>query len=243
MSLVDKFNDVQKKGIIKAFKLGKQANETGKKASRFEREGKDKDTVRTLRQEAERLRAQQRQVQEFNNTMGLGEKILRGYFVYKLASLACRTLVGLCGGYGYNHGGYAIGHAISDGVDKISDKAADKIVENMGEERAQQIEQTLEAFRHISDKAEELGITKPDDPLLTPESEKDIQELADISRDKDNPNQATEYALKCQGLGLDYHEAMVAFNADRDYALDHNLTPDREKESGLEQERDYGIEI
>ena len=71
------------------------------------------------------------------------------------------------------------------------------------------------------------------EPILTDEDKQKIQELADISRDTENEQQAEQYAAKCQELGLDYNDALIAFKEDRTIDLD-KLQKDNEQENEME---------
>lgn len=52
-------------------------------------------------------------------------------------------------------------------------------------------------------------MTKEGEPLLSDDDKERLQELADISRDTQNEQQAEQYAAKCQELGLDYNDALI----------------------------------
>ncbi len=226
MGFMDKLIEAGKKATVKAFKAGEEANNLAKKAAKLDAK-KDKtkeesEQVSELRKEAAKLREQQEQARALNNRMSLGEKILKCYFTYKLASLACHTLVGLAGGYDRS-AGYQMANAVTNGIDNMSEKLADRIKEqaerseNSDQARAQMIEETLESFERMSQEAQEQGLTREGEPLLTDEDKQKIQELADISRDSDNPEQAAQYATKCKELGLDYNEALTAFQQDKTF--------------------------
>lgn len=241
--LKEMFEQKQKAATVKAFTLGEEADALGRKAAKLEQK-KDKtkeesEQVKELRKQAERVRQQQEQAKALSRNMGLGEKILRCYFTYKMASLACHTLVGLAGGYERNE---AIGRAVTSSIDRATDRLTDNIIDrtnseegeerDINERRAQMIEQTLESFQHMSDQAAEQGLTEPDAPLLPEADRARIQELADISRDTENPQQAELYASKAQELGLDYDEALTAFRQDNDAP---EIERDRETERTQER--------
>lgn len=241
MTLLEKLQAAANKGTVKAFQEGEAANDIAKKITKLDKK-KDKtkeeeEQQRELRKEAERLRERQEQARQLTQGMGLGEKILRCYFTYKLASLACHTLVGLAGGYAYQQHSYAMANAVSEGIEKGAEKIADRIEENAEQSqdpdkaRAEMIEQTLESFERMSEQAQEQGLTKEGEPLLTEEDKEKIQELAEISRDSDNPEQAQQYAAKCQELGLDYNEAMTAFQQDKTFdTVQNEVEKDRENQ-------------
>lgn len=243
MSMLDRMKEIGNKATVKAFKLGEEADTLGRKAAKLDKKPdktkQEEAQARELRKEAVRLREQQEQARQLTQGMGLGEKILRCYFAYKMASLFCHTLVGIAGGYAYNQHGNAIGHAITDGIDRAADKMADNIIEqtngegqDINEQRAQMIEQTLESFEHMSQQAQEQGLTAENEPLLTDEDKQKIQELADISRDTENAQQAEQYAAKCQELGLDYNEAMTAFQQDKTFdTVQNEIEKQQEKEA------------
>lgn len=221
MGFMAKLKEAKNKTTVKAFTLGEEADQLGRKAAKLDKKldksKEETNQVRALRKEAEQVRAQQQQAQALNQQMGLGEKILRAYFTYKLASLACRTLVGLTGNY-YNSQNQAVGQAITSGIDRASDKMADAIEkspelegEDVNQHRAAMIEETLNSFQHMSDEAARQGITEESRPLLADEDKTDIQELADASREND----IEQYTAKCQDLGLNATEARAAFEQDR----------------------------
>ena len=85
----------------------------------------------------------------------------------------------------------------------------------------------------MSQQAQEQGLTKEGEPLLSDDDKERLQELADISRDTQNEQQAEQYAAKCQELGLDYNDALIAFKEDRTIDLD-KLQKDNEQENEME---------
>lgn len=242
MSMLDRMKEIGNKATVKAFKLGEEANTLGRKAAKLDKKPdktkQEEAQARELRKEAVRLREQQEQARQITQGVGLGEKILRCYFAYKMASLLCSTIVGLTGNY-YDRD-RAIGHAVASGIDRAADKLADNIVEqtqgegqDINEERAKLIEQTIESFEKMSQQAQEQGLTKEGEPLLSDDDKERLQELADISRDTQNEQQAEQYAAKCQELGLDYNDALSAFKEDRTIDLD-KLQKDNEQENEME---------
>lgn len=242
MSMLDRMKEIGNKATVKAFKLGEEADTLGRKAAKLDKKPdktkQEEAQARELRKEAVRIREQQEQAKQLTQGMGLGEKILRCYFAYKMASLLCSTIVGLTGNY-YDRD-RAIGHAVASGIDRAADKLADNIVEqtqgegqDINEERAKLIEQTIESFEKMSQQAQEQGLTKEGEPLLSDDDKERLQELAAISRDTQNEQQAEQYAAKCQELGLDYNDALVAFKEDRTIDLD-KLQKDNEQENEIE---------
>lgn len=242
MSMLDRMKEIGNKATVKAFKLGEEADTLGRKAAKLDKKPdktkQEEAQARELRKEAVRLREQQEQARQITQGVGLGEKILRCYFAYKMASLLCSTIVGLTGNY-YDRD-RAIGHAVASGIDRAADKLADNIVEqtqgeghDINEERAKLIEQTIESFEKMSQQAQEQGLTKEGEPLLSDDDKERLQELADISRDTQNEQQAEQYAAKCQELGLDYNDALIAFKEDRTIDLD-KLQKDNEQENEME---------
>lgn len=238
MSMLDRMKEIGNKATVKAFKLGEEADTLGRKAAKLDKKPdktkQEEAQARELRKEAVRLREQQEQARQITQGVGLGEKILRCYFAYKMASLLCSTIVGLTGNY-YDRD-RAIGHAVASGIDRAADKLADNIVEqtqgegqDINEERAKLIEQTIESFEKMSQQAQEQGLTKEGELLLSDDDKERLQELADISRDTQNEQQAEQYAAKCQELGLDYNDALVAFKEDRTIDLD-KLQKEKENE-------------
>ena len=75
-------------------------------------------------------------------------------------------------------------------------------------------------------------MTKEGEPLLTDEDKEKIQDLAAISRDTENEQQAEQYAAKCQELGLDYTEALTAFRQDKSLdTVQNDIEKERENEA------------
>ena len=250
MNFFEKIQAQQKALTLKAFKAGEEADTLGRKAGKLDRKPdktkEEEAQTKELRREAERMRAQQAQAKQLGQRMGLGEQILRAYFTYKMASLACHTLVGMtANNHHYYHDNNAVGRAITSGIHDMSNTLADKIVDStpgegqeVNEQRAQMIEQTLESFERMSQEAEAQGLTQEGEPLLTDEDREKIQELADISRDSENAQQAERYATKCQELGLDYNEALKAFEQDKSIdTVENEVTKEvqeKEEENTLE---------
>ena len=252
MSMLDRMKEIGNKATVKAFKLGEEADTLGRKAAKLDKKPnktkEEEGQARELRKEAVRLREQQEQARQLTKGMGLGEKILRCYFAYKMASLFCHTLVGIAGGYAYNQHRDDIGRAVTDGIDRAADKMADNIMEqtngegqDINEERARMIEQTLESFEHMSQQAQEQGLTSVNEPLLTDEDKQKIQELADISRDTENEQQAEQYAAKCQELGLDYNEAKTAFEQDKTFDTVQNEVEKQQEKEAQSMEIEYTV--
>ena len=240
MSMLDRMKEIGNKATVKAFKCGEEADTLDRKAAKLNRNPnktkEEESQVKELRKEAVRMREQQEQARQITQGVGLGEKILRCYFTYKMASLFCYTLAGMMD----NHYDCdrAIGHAITSGIDQSTDKIVDNIIEqsngewqDINEERARMIEQTLESFEHMSQQVKEQGLIQEGEQLLPDEDKERIQELADISRDTENIQQAEQYAAKCQELGLDYNEALIAFQQDKPFdSLRNEIEKSQEKE-------------
>ena len=111
--------------------------------------------------------------------------------------------------------------------------------EPSGEERAQQIEDVKQAFQDISDEAMKQGLT--DEPVFSDEDRAKLDDLATITRDGQNPEQAEQYAAKCQELGLDYDKAREAFAQDKTFDdVSRDVAAD---EKAKAQEAGYEIEM
>lgn len=244
----EKLKQAKNKAIVTDFLAGEEANDKAKAAAKIERK-KDKTKeeeakVRELREEVARLREQQAVAKSMSHKMGLGEKIIRGFFAYKLASLACRTLVGLTGAEAYRNG-VAAGMArtatasIDDAIDKQAEQVTNDIEQgNMNEQRAQMIEDTLQSFERISQEAQEKGFTDENgEQLLTDADRENIQALADASRADD----VEQYVAHCQSLGLDATQAREAYEQDRTFDDVRNLQAEKEKDH--EQEQGYEMEV
>lgn len=253
MSIVDRMRELDKKLKVKAFTAGEEADTLGRKACKLDQKPnktkEEEEKVKELRREAARMREQQAQAKQLSQGMGLGERILRGYFTYKMVSLLCHTLVGMtANNHYYYHDNNAVGRAVTSGIHDMSNQLAEKIVENtpgegqeINEQRAQMIEQTLESFERMSEEAERQGLTQEGEPLLTDEDREKIQELADISRDSENAQQAERYATKCQELGLDYNEALKAFEQDKSLDTVQNEVTKEVQEKEEEHSLEYTV--
>ena len=231
--LFSKMKEVKEKAIVEAFLAGEEANKKFKKAEKIRRMDnktkEDEDRERQLVKEGERARERQRAFDFMHQRSGLGEKILQGYFTYKMASLACSTLIALNNGGGQRRGGVlydlATGREEGEAMKEVSS------VQEKQAARARQIEDSIESFQHMSDEAERLGITEKGNPLLTAEDKQKMHELAELSYD---PSMKPEdYAQRCADLGLDYNDALEAAKADRD-------APDYDRERDMNNGRDRG---
>lgn len=236
---MDKMFALEKSSVVEAFKIGEEANELGKKAANLEKKKdkseKEENEVRQLRKEAAQLREEQQKAQAMSQSTGLGEKILRAYFGYKMAGLACRTLVGMTGGY-YDRD-QMIGHAITTGIDNATDKMTDTVLkeragegQSVNESRAQMIEDSINSFQRMSDQAAEQGLTPEGQSLLSEADRSHLQGLADASR----ANDVNQYVDHCQNLGLDPTEARAAFEQDTTPTLSTEQEKDYSMENGLE---------
>ena len=95
-------------------------------------------------------------------------------------------------------------------------------------------------FQDISDEAMKQGLT--DEPVFSDEDRAKLDDLATITRDGQNPEQAEQYAAKCQELGLDYDKALEAFQSNEtisdvqnDIAIDRDAA-EREASTSYEME-------
>ena len=247
-SLFDMLDNVNRKATVEAFKSGEKADKTAISAAKLnakkDKTKEESERVFALRQEAERFRQQQQNALMMERKTSLGEKILKAYFTYKMAGLACHALIALSGGYGHSFqreiaDGMARG--ITSGIRDTADKLGDKIAEApTNQQRAELIEQTLASLENMSREAEEQGLSDKDHPILTDETREKIQELADISRADAYPEQAEQYASKCQELGLDYNEAKTAFEQDRTF---DDLSREKLHEEEQAVERDASAEL
>lgn len=244
LSTIKKIKD---ESAMQGFLAGEEANKKGRRAEKIRRmENKTPDDAELelkLRKEAERARERQKAFEFLNRRSGLGEKILQGYFTYKMASLACRTLVALSGAeaglYGMRGSRGGLGYDLYDAVSGKSEGEAMQQISSVQEAqaaRARQIEDSIEAFQRISDDAERLGITEKGHPLLSADDKEKMHDLANLSYDKSCTPE--EYATRCANLGLDYQGALEAAKSDRD------LSPvdlDRDRNNGREMS-DPGLE-
>ena len=213
--LTEKFTKVQEESLIKAFETKEELNKNGRQMRKLEakseKTAEDKKMVLQLRKKTERLAMQQQQAQQLVQKVSLGEKILKCYFAYKMASLLCDTLIG------------SRDHRPAGGlVVKFED---------IPEARAEQIEQMRDQFDEINQEAKQMGIVQND--IFTQQDKDHMTDLAAISRDHENPQQGELYASNCEEMGLDRGEALQAFEQDK--SID-TLTREPEQQ-GIEMER------
>lgn len=236
--IAEKFAEINKKTKLEIFLNKEGINENGKKKCKLElnpnKKEEDEKKIRQIQKDTEALEQKQQQLKAFQNHVGLGEKILKAYFGYKMASLLCRTF------FGYD--GYTRG--LSDGmaahtmnhIDNAIDEKADEIANGMGSagaDRATQIENMRDQFDQINSEAKELGIADHD--IFGEEDKSKLTELAEASRNND----IEQYAAKCQDLGLDAEEARASF--EKGQTLD---TVEQEKGKDMqEQELSQGYEM
>lgn len=210
-----KYAKVREEANLKAFVTKDEINDNGRALRKLEAKGEktaeDEKKIKELKKNTERLAMQQQQAQQLVQKASLGEKILKCYFAYKMASLLCDTLVG------------SRDHRPAGGlVVKFED---------IPEARAEQIEQMRDQFDEINQEAKQMGIVQDD--IFTQQDKDHMTELAGISRDHENPQQGELYASKCEEMGLDRGEALQAFEQDK--SID-TLTREPEQQ-GIEMER------
>lgn len=213
-TLAKKFSKIQQEANLKAFLSKEEINDQGREKRKLEakkdKTAEDEKKIRQIQQKAEQLADYQRQAQQAANHASLGEKILKCYFTYKMASLFCHTLTAALD---YDRGGVGGGSLQA----KIDDEIEEKIQNgelDVPTARAEQIEHLRDQFDQINAEAQDLGISQDD--LFSQQDKDNMTELAGISRDTDNPQQAELYADKCEELGLDREEALQAFQQDKD---------------------------
>jgi hypothetical protein len=232
--LSEKFSKLKQEANLKAFLDKDEINEKGKEKRKLEakkdKTEEDEKKIRQIQQETQRLAMRQQQAQQIVNRASLGEKILKCYFAYKMASLLCRTFLGYDRDH-YNNGGGLTA--------KIEDELQERL--HHGEidiptARAEQIEQVRDQFDKINVEAKELGISQND--IFTQQDKENLTDLATISRDTNNPQQAELYASKCEDLGLDRNEALQAFQQDvNNGTVQHQLeNNEKHKEHGHSHE-------
>lgn len=236
--LTEKFANLKQETNLKIFLNQEEIKKNGKDQRKIELKGdlkeEDEKKIRQMQKETAKLQQQQQQLQDFKNHVGLGEKILKAYFAYKMASLLCRTFFG----YGDYRRGLADGMAANtmSSIDKAIDDKTDELtngMEDAGTDRATQIEHMRDQFDQINSEAKELGIADHD--IFGQEDKNKLTELADASRNND----IEQYAAKCQDLGLDATEARASF--EKGQTLD---TVEQEKnKDAQEQELSQGYEM
>ncbi len=208
--LSEKFSKLKQEANLKAFLDKEEINDKGREKRKLEakkdKTEEDEKKIRQIQQETERLASRQQQAQQIVNRASLGEKILKCYFAYKMASLLCHTLFGYDRDHSYNGVGLTA---------RIEDELQEKLQNgeiDIPNARAEQIEQFRDQFDKINEEAKTLGISQDD--IFTQQDKDKLTDLAAISRDQNNPQQAELYASKCEELGLDKNEARESFNKD-----------------------------
>lgn len=232
--LSEKFSKLKQEANLKAFLDKEEINDKGREKRKLEakkdKTEEDEKKIRQIQQETQRLAMRQQQAQQLVNRASLGEKILKCYFIYKMASLLCHTLFGYDRDRSYNGGGLTA---------RIEDEILEKIQNgeiDIPNARAEQIEQFRDQFNQINTEAKELGISQND--IFTQQDKDSLTDLAAISRDTDNPQQAELYASKCEDLGLDRNEALQAFQQEMNTeTIQHQLeNNEKHKEHGNSHE-------
>jgi hypothetical protein len=93
-----KFKEVKKRATLRSFLNKDEINDKGRELRKLEakkeKTAEDEKRIRQIRKESERLSRQQQEVQQMVNRASLGEKILKCYFAYKMASLFCHAFLG-----------------------------------------------------------------------------------------------------------------------------------------------------
>ena len=219
--LTEKFENLKKEANLKSFLNKEEINEKGREKRKLEaKKDKDEDDekkIRQIQQDTQRLVNQQEQAIKIANYTSLGEKILTGFFIYKMTSLLCDAFFS----HNHCHGGLTA-HMYEDEREKIIEHS------DINNIRAEHIEQMRDQFDNINQEAINIGISQ--DNIFTPQDKELLTDLATISRDANNPQQAELYAAKCEELGLNKDEALQAFKQDNSIELQQELKPEIEKE-------------
>ena len=245
-NLAAKMHAVNEEATVAQYVEGKKAEKGAAKINKLEAKAKrtaeEDKALRELKKENERIHENQRAAAEIMRKSGLAEKILKCYFAYKMTKLLLTPFL-TPNVYGYGPTSYQTGHAIDEGISRAAEHEAEAVIEGKqptDEERAQQIEDVKQAFQDISDEAMKQGLT--DEPVFSDEDHAKLDDLATITRDGQNPEQAEQYAAKCQELGLDYDKALEAFQSNEtisdvqnDIAIDRDAA-EREASTSYEME-------
>jgi hypothetical protein len=230
--MTEKFEKLKQEANLQAFLSKEEITEKGREKRKLEakkdKTEEDEKKIRQIQQETERLASRQQQAQQIVNRASLGEKILKCYFAYKMASLLCRTFLE----YGRDQSGYGNAPRLDFDMEDRPEQGDFDI----HHARAEQIEQVRDQFDKINEEAKTLGISQDD--VFTQQDKDKLTDLAAISRDQNNPQQAELYASKCEELGLDRSEALQAFQQDKN--LD---TVQNEIKQTKEQGQSYEIEM
>lgn len=226
-----KFKEVKKRATLRSFLNKDEINDKGRELRKLEakkeKTAEDEKRIRQIRKESERLSRQQQEVQQMVNRASLGEKILKCYFAYKMASLFCHAFLGYHNDSGIGGG---IGGALASKWDNEIEEKLENGEIDINTARADQIEQVRDQFDKINEDAKTLGISQDD--VFDQQDKDKLTELAEISRDGNNPQQAELYASKCEELGLDKRDALQAI--EQDNAIE---APKQKKEITYEMER------
>lgn len=232
--MLDKYKKAKEEANLKAFLNKDEINDKGRELRKLEakkeKSEEDEKKIRQIQKQTEELANQRQQAERLANRMSLGEKILKGYFIYKMTALLCRTLVESGRGYGYGSSN-ALPNFDLDADEKLANGELD-----VSHARADLIEQVRDQFNQINEEAKDLGISQGD--IFSPEDSAKLTELADISRDIGNPQQAELYAGKCEELGLDKEGAMQALQQEIDMEA-----PQRIQERAEEREQNKNCEL
>lgn len=230
--MLDKFAKLKQEANLKGFLDKESINEKGRELRKLENKKvkteEEEKKIRQIQQETKRLENSIQQAQQLVNRASLGEQIIKYYFAYKMTSLLCRALSGYDRASYYN-GGALLGKAMDEVQEQLELGEID-----LHAARADQIEQVYEQFVQISEEAKTLGISQED--VFTQQDRASLIDLAAISRDQDNPQQAELYAAKCEEFGLNREEAFQAFQQDIESTR-------QEIKANKEQAKSYEIEV
>jgi hypothetical protein len=212
--LTERFESLKKEANLQSFLDKEEIKDKGRERQKLESKKSENDedeNIRQIQEDTEQLAIRQQREQQLANRAGLGVKILKGYFAYKTASLLCNTFCS------------------RDGLDSDLEQKAENGQLDISALRAEQIEQVRDQFDSINAEAKSLGISQND--IFTQEDKTNLTDLAAISRDHDNPQQAELYAAKCEQLGLDQNQALEAFQQDQNLDVQQNrIDKNRERE-------------
>ena len=221
-SLIERLQAAKKKSTVKVYLLGEQIIKIGRKLDKLSQKqnksAKDEEQIQQLQHMSHQMVEEQTRTSRLNKRMGIVERILLGYFAYKITTELFKSLTMDSPDHNIN-GNYSPSIKL---VELPSDPPLAASLEDTDEyekyyTRGGQsiaISRVTDELADMSKQAQEMGITADGElPLLTVSDEKRLRDLANIAKDYDSEQMMEQYAAKCQELGLDYAEAKNAFES------------------------------
>lgn len=203
----EKNKNIKKKSQVKGFLLKEEAQKLYRKADRIDKKTpkneEDEETIRQLRDEAQRINQEAQRLHNIADGIRLGEKILYGF-------CGAQVLIAAVGSLSKSPFYYGMSKPVQELI--VTEQEVNPL-----EARAIAIEHLIESFQNINESAIEHGLIDIDRPLLDSVDRERLQRLANIMRD---PNGTPEqYASICQELGLDGKDAYKFYETEKTVAL------------------------